>query len=236
MRRERQVGQPLGSLLPCLLGWAYLGGRIYVGGLGAMGLAGSVRTVMPVLRLRSSSGVEMAPHHASYGSDKTGPLPQQRVHANFVGERDRLTGSAGQAAGVWLRGAGQIRAASHSSLRSPSMNSRRRARSCRCSRAWNRSTMWVASGNLLLPSAVSRLASPQPGDRAASAARRPISAAFSCASAPQSPLFRPPGPLAFLSDNAGKVWHRQPMAESGERRACTGRDECLRAADRRDHD
>ena len=29
-----------------------------------------------------------------------------------------------------------------------SMNSRERARSCRCSRAWNRSTIWVASGNL----------------------------------------------------------------------------------------
>ena len=43
---------------------------------GLNGLAGSVRTVMPVLRLRSSSGVEMAPHHASQGARQTGPLPQ----------------------------------------------------------------------------------------------------------------------------------------------------------------
>jgi hypothetical protein len=27
------------------------------------------------------------------------------------------------------------------------MNSRERVRECRCSRAWNRSTIWVASGN-----------------------------------------------------------------------------------------
>jgi hypothetical protein len=32
-------------------------------------------------------------------------------------------------------------------LAAASMNSRERARSCRCSRAWNRSTIWVASGN-----------------------------------------------------------------------------------------
>src|SRR5689334_11019824 len=32
----------------------------------------------------------------------------RRVHANFVGEQDRLWGPAGQAAGVWLRGARQI--------------------------------------------------------------------------------------------------------------------------------
>src|SRR6266704_5712535 len=35
--------------------------------------------------------------------------PTPRVHDNFVGEQDRLAGSAGQAAGVWLRGAYQIR-------------------------------------------------------------------------------------------------------------------------------
>jgi hypothetical protein len=39
------------------------------------------------------------------------------------------------------------RAASHSSFLSPSMNSSLRARSWTCSRAWNRSTIWVASGN-----------------------------------------------------------------------------------------
>jgi hypothetical protein len=30
------------------------------------------------------------------------------VHANFVGEQDRLAGLAGQAAGVWLRAGFQI--------------------------------------------------------------------------------------------------------------------------------
>ena len=45
-------------------------------------------------------------------------------------------------------------------------------------------------------SAASSPASPQPSDRAASAARRPISAAFSRASASKSPPFRPPAPRA----------------------------------------
>ena len=35
-------------------------------------------------------------------------IPAKWVHANFVGDQDRLAGSAGQAAGVWLRAGFQI--------------------------------------------------------------------------------------------------------------------------------